>query len=99
VSTSLDELCEATEFNRLSLYAAFGDKRAVPRNPGPLRRSRGRMRDGRACAPTPRSDTRFHTDMIEQIVAGPGRTRCFLGNCAADLARHDQVAAGRRSKT
>jgi TetR/AcrR family transcriptional repressor of nem operon len=32
--------------------------------------------------------------MIDGIVAGPGRTGCFLGNCAAEVVRHDRVAAG-----
>ena len=29
---------------------------------------------------------------IESIVAGPGRRGCFIGNCAAELARHDRQA-------
>ena len=32
---------------------------------------------------------------IDQIVAGPGRRGCFLGNCAAELPRSDRAALAR----
>ncbi len=97
-STSLDDLCDATSLNRSSLYAAFGDKRAlfletidrygdraVARVTGAL--SRGLpIRDGMAS---------FLAEMIDQIVAGPGRSGCFIGNCAAEVARHDRTAAAK----
>ncbi|MGE0039231.1 MAG: hypothetical protein AB7S93_26850 [Xanthobacteraceae bacterium] len=31
----------------------------------------------------------------DQIVSGAGRRGCFLGNCAAELPRHDRVALTR----
>src|SRR5258705_516064 len=97
-STSLEDLCDATSLNRSSLYAAFGDKRAlfletidrygdraVARVTGAL--SRGLpIRDCLAS---------FLAEMIDQIVAGPGRSGCFIGNCAAEVARHDRTAAAK----
>src|SRR5215510_12240136 len=95
-AASLSDLCEATELNRSSLYASFGDKRAlfletinrygdsaVARvsaalsQPGPIREVLAA----------------FYANMIDGIVAGPGRTGCFLGNCAAEVVRRDRVAA------
>jgi TetR/AcrR family transcriptional repressor of nem operon len=32
---------------------------------------------------------------IDQIVSGPGRRGCFLGNCAAELPRNDRTALAR----
>ena len=32
---------------------------------------------------------------IDQIVSGPGRRGCFLGNCAAELPRSDRAALAR----
>jgi TetR/AcrR family transcriptional repressor of nem operon len=37
----------------------------------------------------------FVGEMIERIVAGPGRAGCFIGNCAAELAGHDRATVGR----
>src|SRR5262245_18501024 len=95
-ATSLSDLCDATELNRSSLYASFGDKhalfletinrygdRAVARVAAALARP-GHIRDVLAA---------FYADMIDGIVAGPGRTGCFLGNCAAEVVRHDRIAA------
>jgi TetR/AcrR family transcriptional repressor of nem operon len=97
-ATSLDDLCEATSLSRSSLYAAFGSKRnlllravdhyveqrtpniaAVLAQPLPVRE---------AIADLLR---RF----IDNIVAGPGRRGCFLGNCAAELPRADRGALAR----
>src|SRR5512135_480080 len=91
-STSLDDLCDATGLSRSSLYAAFGDKhdlllatldhyeeqaaarmRAALARPLPLREALAAMLG----------------EMIDQIVAGPGRRGCFVGNCAAEIARGD----------
>jgi TetR/AcrR family transcriptional repressor of nem operon len=95
-ASSLDDVCDATDLNRSSLYAAFGDKRAL------FLATLDRYGD-RAVARVTAALSRpvhireaiatFLADMIEQIVAGPGRVGCFIGNCAAEVARHDRAAA------
>jgi TetR/AcrR family transcriptional regulator, transcriptional repressor for nem operon len=97
-ATSLDDLCVATGLSRSSLYAAFGGKRAL------LLRSLDRYEEQgiariRAALnrPVPVQDALrgFVGDLIECIVAGPGRIGCFIGNCAAELARQDRITAAR----
>src|SRR5262249_40635764 len=97
-ATSLDDLCEVTGLSRSSLYAAFGSKRnlllrsveryveqrnphltAVLAQPGPVREAFAALA----------------SQFIDQIVAGPGRRGCFLGNCAAELPRSDRTALAR----
>jgi len=97
-ATSLDDLCEATGLSRSSLYATFGSKRdlllqtvdrysklrtpnlaAMLERPVPVREAFGALLN----------------EFIDQIVAGPGRRGCFLGNCAAELPRHDRAAMAR----
>ena len=95
-ATSLDDRCEATNLSRSSLYAAYGDKRslflqtldrygdnAVARVSAALSRP----------VPVREALQAFLAEMIEQIVAGFGRTGCFIGNCAAEVARQDRAAA------
>ena len=96
-ATSLDDLCAATGLSRSSLYAAFGDKRAL------LLKSIDRYTDERVAAflgarlagslPIRRQIEAFLDELIDRIVTGPGRRGCFLGNCAAELARDDREAA------
>src|SRR5919106_657655 len=95
--TSLDELCAATGLGRSSLYAAFGDKRALY-----LRalaryeeRSGARITAALAGKPIREGLAAFLGALIDDIVAGPGRRGCFIGNCAAELARLDRSAAAR----
>jgi TetR/AcrR family transcriptional regulator, transcriptional repressor for nem operon len=97
-ATSLDDLCEVTGLSRSSFYAAFGSKRNL------LLQTVDRyveQRNPRMVAilaqPLP-----IHTlfsalaqQFIDQIVAGPGRRGCFLGNCAAELPRGDRAAMAR----
>lgn len=97
-ATSLDDLCAATGLSRSSLYAAFGGKRALLHRSIERYEGQGVARIGRALArPGPVRDviSAFLCDMIDQIVAGPGRRGCFLGNCAAELARQDRATAAR----
>jgi TetR/AcrR family transcriptional regulator, transcriptional repressor for nem operon len=95
-ATSLDDLCNATQLNRSSLYATFGDKRtlfldtidhygdgAVARVSEALSRR----------VPIKEAIAGFFSEMIDQIVAGPGRIECFIGNSAAEIARHDRGVA------
>ena len=95
--TSLDDLCRATGLNRSSLYAAFGDKRDL------YLRALARYEQGslaRIAAALERRPLRaglaeFLRALIDAIVAGPGRRGCFIGNCAAEMARLDRGAAAR----
>ena len=97
-ATSLDDLCEVTGLSRSSLYATFGSKRNL------LLRSVDRyveQRNPRIAAilaqPLPVRDAfaALAGQFIDQIVAGPGRRGCFLGNCAAELPRGDRAALAR----
>lgn len=97
-ATSVDDLCDATGLSRSSLYAAFGSKRNL------LLRSVDRyveLRTPRIAAalaqPLSIHDafTSLARQFIDQIVAGPGRRGCFLGNCAAELPRSDRAALAR----
>jgi TetR/AcrR family transcriptional repressor of nem operon len=101
-STSLDDLCEATGLGRSSLYAAFGDKRGL------YLRALVRYEDGveeRIAAalarpvPVRKAIAAFVDRLISDIVAGPGRRGCFIGNCAAELPRGDRGAATRVRKS
>src|ERR1041385_4893582 len=97
-ATSLDDLCAATGLSRSSLYGAFGDKRDL------LLRSLDRYSErgsARIAATLEKAATLREglaavlNEFIDQIVAGPGRRGCFVGNCAAELARHDREAMAR----
>ena len=97
-ATSLDDLCEVTRLSRSSLYATFGSKRNL------LLRSVDRyveQRNPRLAAalaqPLPISEAfaALARLFIDQIVSGPGRRGCFLGNCAAELPRDDRAAMAR----
>lgn len=97
-ATSLDDLCAVTGLSRSSLYAAFGGKRAL------LHRSLDRYQEqgvaritaalGRP-GPVREAISGFVSDLIDRIVEGPGRRGCFIGNCAAELARGDKATAAR----
>jgi TetR/AcrR family transcriptional regulator, transcriptional repressor for nem operon len=98
VATSLDDLCEVTGLSRSSLYATFGSKRNL------LLRSVDRYVEQRnpriaeiLARPLPVRDAfaALARQFIDQIVAGPGRRGCFLGNCAAELPRGDRAALAR----
>jgi TetR/AcrR family transcriptional repressor of nem operon len=95
-ASSLDNLCAAADLNRPSLYAAFGDKRALFLATLDRYADRSVARVTAALSrPVPIRDAvgAFLGEMIEQIVAGPGRAGCFIGNCAAEVAPHDRTAA------
>ena len=97
-ATSLDDLCAATQLNRSSLYAYFGDKRALFLETLDRYGARAVKRVSAALSqplPIRKAVAAFLAEMIDQIVAGPGRYGCFIGNCAAEVARHDRAAAAR----
>ena len=94
-ATSLDDLCGVTGLSRSSFYATFESKRSL------LLRSVDRyveQRNPRIAAilaqPLPIRDAfaALAQQFIDQIVSGPGRRGCFLGNCAAELPRIDRAA-------
>lgn len=95
--SSLDDLCAATGLNRSSLYAAFGAKRDL------YLAALARYEDGSAARIAAalqgkpiRDGVKALLDaLIDSIVAGPGRRGCFIGNCAAEMARLDRGAAAR----
>lgn len=97
-ATSLDDLCIVTGLSRSSLYAAFGGKRAL------LHRSLARYEEAAVARitaalekplPVREAVAGFIDELIERIVAGPGRAGCFIGNCAAELAGQDRATAAR----
>jgi TetR/AcrR family transcriptional repressor of nem operon len=103
-AASLDDLCAATGLGRSSLYAAFRDKRGL------YLRALDRYEEGSArrlneilTRPVPAREAiaAFVAAIVDDIVAGPGRRGCFIGNCAAELAPGDRETAAsvRRSLT
>jgi TetR/AcrR family transcriptional repressor of nem operon len=94
---SLEDLCRATGLNRSSLYAAFGAKRDL------YLAALARYEDGSAARISAALEGRplreglkaFLDGLIDSIAAGPGRRGCFIGNCAAELAKLDRRAAAR----
>lgn len=97
-ATSLDDLCAATGLSRSSLYAAFGGKRALLHRSLDRYEEQGIARITAALSrpmPVREAIAAFVSNLIERIVSGSGRTGCFIGNCAAELARKDQATAAR----
>lgn len=97
-STSLDDLCEATGLGRSSLYSAFSDKRDLYLRALDHYENGSAARIAAALAkpvPMRKALAGFLERMIDDIVAGPGRRGCFIGNCAAELGRRDRGAANR----
>jgi TetR/AcrR family transcriptional repressor of nem operon len=95
-SASLDDLCDATGLGRSSLYAAFGDKRALYLRALERYEEAAARRINDALArpvPVREAIAGFLGHLIDDIVAGPGRRGCFIGNCAAELARGDRETA------
>jgi TetR/AcrR family transcriptional repressor of nem operon len=97
-ATSLDDLCEATGLSRSSLYATFGSKRdLLLRSVDRYGKKRNPLIAATLTQPLPINDAfaALARQIIDQIVTGPGRRGCFLGNCAAELPRGDRAALAR----
>ena len=97
-ATSVDDLCGATGLSRSSLYAAFGGKRALLHRSLARYEEQGIARINAALAkplPIREAIAGFVDELIDRIVAGPGRTGCFIGNCAAELATQDRATVER----
>jgi TetR/AcrR family transcriptional repressor of nem operon len=95
-ATSLDDLSEATGLNRSSLYGTFGNKRALYFSvlERYVRNGCAHIAEQLDHQPVQQAFTMFVQSLIDEIVAGPGRRGCFIGNCAAELVRRDRHAAG-----
>lgn len=94
-ATSLDDICEATGLNRSSLYSSFGDKRTLLLMSLERYIEFGPSRIAHTLAqaiPIRRAMAQLLSDFVQDIVAGPGRSGCFVGNCAVELAHHDKRA-------
>jgi TetR/AcrR family transcriptional repressor of nem operon len=97
-ATSLDDLCDATGLSRSSLYGAFGDKRQLLLQSLDYYIDRGTSRIAAALSrpiPVREALAGLLGELVDTIVAGPGRRGCFIGNCAAEVARHDRQAMTR----
>jgi TetR/AcrR family transcriptional repressor of nem operon len=97
-AASLDDLCECTGLGRSSLYAAFGGKRALLHLALQRYEEQALARIAAALArpvPVREAIAAFAGDLVDGIVAGPGRRGCFIGNCAAELARGDRATGVR----
>lgn len=95
---TVDDLCAATGLGRSSLYAAFGDKRSLYHRALERYESASVERLGRVLSgpgTVQQRIRRFLDGLIADIVRGPGRRGCFIGNCAAELAAGDPVTARR----
>ncbi len=93
-ATSLDDLCAATGLSRSSFYAAFGSKKNILlKTVGRYSEQRKPHLDKVLAQPVPVRDAfaSLAAQFIDQIVAGPGRRGCFLGNCAAELPRSERA--------
>jgi TetR/AcrR family transcriptional repressor of nem operon len=97
-ATSLDDICAATGLSRSSLYSAFGGKRALLHRSLDRYEAQGIARIAAALSrpvPVREAIAAFVTDLIDGIVSGSGRRGCFIGNCAAELARQDRATGAR----
>jgi len=97
-ATSIDDLCEATGLGRSSLYAAYGDKQAIYAQALERYEQNAVVRIGATLAnarSVRKGIAAFIQRIIDDIVAGPGRRGCFIGNCAAEIVRGDRTHAAR----
>lgn len=94
-ATSMQELVERTGINRGSLYATYGDKRALflaSLHMYDDRMRRKRLAALEASAP-PREAVRRLLQAFAEVSSGHGENRgCFLTNTALELAAHDAEA-------
>ncbi len=101
-STSMQDVCRATGLTKSSLYAAFGGKQsiyglALDRYEEAVVR---RIRAAIAEVPSVKDGLRqFAQQLIDDVLAGPGRRGCFIGNCAAEMSKGDRAAAARARRS
>ena len=97
-NTSMDDLCEAMQLNRSSLYSSFGDKRALflivinrygEREVASLLDALSRP------ASFDKVIAQFFANLVDQITMGGGRLGCLTGNTIVEVATHDHEVAAR----
>lgn len=100
-ATSMEDLLEAMNLNRGSLYATFGDKRAL------FLRAMDRYctcfvgpKFSLLDQPGPALPTlrRFIQGMIEGALADPQRRGCLIANTVMELAPHEKDIAGKTKR-
>lgn len=96
-ATSLDDLCSATGLSRSSLYSTFRSKRSLYFSSLQRYAEEGTAHIASQLQGRPGlvAIEGFVQKLIDEIVAGPGRRGCFIGNCAAELPGQDRAAAAR----
>lgn len=91
-ATSMQDLVDCTGVNRGSLYATFGDKRALFL--AALRmydeRRRRMLSEFEKRYPPRQAIGRVFTSFIDQVNEMGGNSGCFLTNSALELAAHDR---------
>src|SRR5712692_6742431 len=96
-ATSLDDLCHVTALSRSSLYAAFGSKRDLLLKTLDRYAECGTDRIAAVLAERPIGEAvrTLLRRFIAEITAGPGRSGCFIGNCAAEFGARDRLVKAR----
>lgn len=95
-NTSLDGLSEVTGMNRPSLYAAFGDKRALYLRTLNEYRANGALAIGRAMKLGTLREclTEFYRSALELYLSGESPRGCFLiGTAAVEAVQDEGVRA------
>jgi TetR/AcrR family transcriptional regulator, transcriptional repressor for nem operon len=96
-ATSVDDLCAATGLNRSSLYRTFGSKRELLNTALSAyeRDALRRIEHLLAAHPIREGLRRFLMGVFQDESAPIRQWGCLIGNCAGELAAHDQQAQKR----
>ena len=90
MQTNYDDLVRATGVNRASLYAAFGDKKAIFIAALKMFDERRRSKFARwRKLPPEEALTAFFADTVQEAGRRRGDCGCFMTNTALELAPHD----------
>jgi TetR/AcrR family transcriptional repressor of nem operon len=95
-ATSVQDLCAAMDIRPASLYAAFGDKRAlyVAALEAYMLRSQAQFAETAEAAGGGLAGVRaVFARLIERLCGEDGRSGCLVTNTAAERARHDAELA------
>jgi len=90
MQTNYDDLVRATGVNRASLYAAFGDKKAIFTAALKMFDERRRAKFARwRKLPPEEALHAFFADTVQEAARRNGDCGCFVTNTALELAPHD----------